>query len=257
MMRETTEEKQIAMIMYDAILVDQIPSDAQAIAGYLDGSWPTFSSLTAEFPHAILFSITVTGDTSAHAMAVDDEPGDASTAAAVAWLKAQAARGTWRPCVYASVSSMGGVLSAMAAAGLNPANFRLWSAHYGIGSHICGPATCKLVGRTMDGTQWTDSALGRELDESLLADGFFPWYTELMTEIPTVQTGSTGQIVKNWQGLLVAHGYNLGTTGPRSDGIDGTFGAETENATKDFQSDKGLSMDGVVGSDTWTAALTS
>lgn len=232
--------------MYDSITVSDIPSDAQAVAGYLDGDWQTFSELSGRFPGALLLSITTSGG-DAHAMAVDEEPGDASVAGAVAWLRAAVARGTWRPCAYASASGMGALLAACTAAGLELAGLRFWSAHYGAGEHICGPSTCGLVSRAMDGTQWTGTALGRNLDQSLLADGFFPWYDVLMTDIPTIQSGSTGQTVKNWQGLMNARGYSLT--------VDGSFGPSTETATKSFQTSRKLSADGVVGPDTWTAAL--
>lgn len=234
------------MIMYDSISLDQIPSDAQAVAGYTDGSWPTYQRLKAMFPRAMILSITTSGG-DAHAMAVDEEPGDASLGTAVAWLRGAVARGTWRPCAYASVSSMGSLLAACSAARLDLNGLRFWSAHYGDGPHICGPATCRLVSRPMDATQWTDTALGRNLDESLLANGFFDWSEMLMAEIPTVQSGSTGQAVKNWQSLLGAHGHAVT--------VDGSFGPGTETATKAFQTVERLSPDGVVGPDTWTAAL--
>jgi Putative peptidoglycan binding domain len=234
------------VIMYDSIDVSQIPADAQAVAGYVDGHWQTVGELQSRFPRALLLSITVTG-ADAHATAVDEEPGDASVAAAVAWLKGAVARGVWRPCAYASVSGMGALLAAAGAAGLDLSGLRFWSAHYGAGEHICGPSSCKLVNREMDATQWTDSALGRNLDESLLAEGFFPWYASVMADIPTVQSGSTGQAVKNWQGLLGAHGHAVT--------IDGSFGSGTEAATKAYQSSAGLAADGVAGPDTWTAAL--
>lgn len=232
--------------MYDSIDLTQIPSDAQAVAGYLDGRWQTFSELEGRFPRALLLSITVTGSDTG-AMAVDEEPGDASVAGAVAWLRGAVARGVWRPCAYASASGMGALLAACAAAGLELSGLRFWSAHYGAGEHICGPSSCGLVDREMDGTQWTDQALGRNLDQSLLADSFFPWYDALMTDIPTIQSGSTGQPVKNWQGLMNARGHSLA--------LDGSFGPGTEAATKSFQTAQKLSADGVVGPDTWTAAL--
>ncbi len=233
------------MIMYDAVTVTEIPSDATAVAGYTDGRWPTYSSLVTGFPRALKLSITVTA--SGEADCLDVEPGDASVAAAAGWLRAAAARGVWRPCVYASVSSMGAVVAACAAAGLNLADFRFWSAHYGAGEHICGPGTCKLVDREMDGTQWTDSALGRNLDQSIVGTSFFPWYATLMTEIPVVKLGSSGQPVKNWQALLTARGHILAA--------DGEFGLNTEAVTRTFQSAQKLNPDGVVGPATWTAAL--
>ncbi len=57
--------------------------------------------------------------------------------------------------------------------------------------------------------------------------------------------GSTGQKVKNAQGLLLAHGKNPGA-------IDGLFGNNTTAATKAFQTAQGTQADGVIGQNTWT-----
>ena len=38
-------------------------------------------------------------------------------------------------------------------------------------------------------------------------------------------------------------------------GADGSFAAETEKAVKKFQSDHGLSVDGIVGKNTWSKLL--
>ena len=57
--------------------------------------------------------------------------------------------------------------------------------------------------------------------------------------------GSSGQPVKNAQGLLLAHGND-----PK--GIDGKFGNNTTAATKAFQKAQGLNQDGVIGQKTWT-----
>jgi lysozyme len=84
------------------------------------------------------------------------------------------------------------------------------------------------------------------------------WEDHLVATIPVIKKGSANeQAVKNWQSLLVARGYSLGTTGERGDGIDGTFGDATDQATRDFQSAKGVEggPDGVVGEHTWTAGL--
>jgi hypothetical protein len=45
-------------------------------------------------------------------------------------------------------------------------------------------------------------------------------------------------------------GYQLGTSGPTRDGVDGTMGRRTDKAIQDFQIDAGLSFDSVVGDQT-------
>jgi peptidoglycan hydrolase-like protein with peptidoglycan-binding domain len=68
-----------------------------------------------------------------------------------------------------------------------------------------------------------------------------------MNNGPTLQSGSTGADVKRLQRLLVMLKY-LDYTG-----IDGSFGAQTENAVKSFQQANGLTADGIAGPQTWQA----
>ena len=65
----------------------------------------------------------------------------------------------------------------------------------------------------------------------------------------TIKKGSKGQVVKNGQALLLAHGND-----PK--GLDGDFGPNTETATKAFQKAKSLSEDGIIGQNTWGKLLT-
>jgi hypothetical protein len=158
--------------MYDSIEVSQIPAGAPAVAGYTSGNWPTFASLARLFPHARRLSIAVNAGQDADVL--DVEAGDATIAQAAAWVRRKKSRGAARPALYAAASNMGALLHAVEAAGITRASVRLWSAHYGAGAHICGPGSCRYPGvPACDGTQWTQNALGRNLDESLLADDFF------------------------------------------------------------------------------------
>ncbi|WP_406308924.1 glycoside hydrolase domain-containing protein [Streptomyces sp. NBC_00623] len=68
------------------------------------------------------------------------------------------------------------------------------------------------------------------------------------TAYTTVQSGSTGNLVKAAQCLLKAAGFDPGTP-------DGTFGPATTTAARNFQTSRGLTADGVVGAKTWTALL--
>lgn len=65
---------------------------------------------------------------------------------------------------------------------------------------------------------------------------------------PTLRRGSKGDAVAELQTILHKLGYDLGDCG-----IDGDFGRMTESAVMNFQSDHGLTRDGVCGAKTWNA----
>ena len=60
--------------------------------------------------------------------------------------------------------------------------------------------------------------------------------------------GSSGTAVELLQTILYTDGYDIGTTG-----VDGQFGANTQAAVKKFQTDHGLTSDGIVGPETAAA----
>ncbi|MEE1758943.1 serine/threonine-protein kinase [Streptomyces sp. SP18BB07] len=60
--------------------------------------------------------------------------------------------------------------------------------------------------------------------------------------------GDEGQRVVQVQCMLQKRGYSVGGSG-----VDGKFGKDTESAVKQFQSAKGLEVDGQVGPNTWAA----
>ncbi|WP_333354755.1 peptidoglycan-binding protein [Microcoleus sp. herbarium14] len=65
-------------------------------------------------------------------------------------------------------------------------------------------------------------------------------------DMPTVMNGSSGNAVKIVQNVLKLNGYYFGT-------IDGLFGPMTRVAVIQFQTDKALPADGIVGKRTWHA----
>ena len=69
-------------------------------------------------------------------------------------------------------------------------------------------------------------------------------------ELPEIRRGDSGQYVKDAQGLLEAHGCTVGWYG-----IDGDFGAGTEQAVRNFQTAYRLVVDGIIGPETWKALL--
>lgn len=216
--------------MLDSVTVADLPPGADAYLGYAGGRWPTFAQLRLAFPHAHLVSLAVSAGQEADGCDVEAE--DLTPAEVAPWVVRAAARGVWRPVVYASAAAMAGVLAGLEAAGIARASVRLLSAHYGAGEHICGPSTCALrdaAGRVVpacDGTQWRDDAPGlgaSKVDESVLADGFFPAppapkakharETEMI--LVTIDRGSVPAGTA-WPGvfLLTSAGQLLHVTGP-------------------------------------------
>ncbi len=181
--------------MFDTALNDQFPSGAAAYAGYVDGhlgNQPNYAFIVQAFPKAQHLSIAL--DAVDNADALDVEPGAAVASDVPGWYGRQVNRGIDRPVLYASASMMNDeILPALSQAGIARAKARLWTAHYGEGQHICGPGTCGALSVNADGTQWTSSALGLVLDESLLLDTFFTIPTTPPTVTPEAELQS-GQL---------------------------------------------------------------
>ena len=163
----------VTLTMYDSTNVGTLPHGADAYAGYVQGLFPTFAALQRMFTASGTHLLSIAVFASGNADCLDIESGDATNAQAPGWVKRQLARSAQRPCLYTSVSNMDALMTTLGGAGISRAEIRLWSAHYGQGKHICAPGTCGLTRQTCDGTQWTDAALGRSLDESVLLTNFF------------------------------------------------------------------------------------
>lgn len=73
-----------------------------------------------------------------------------------------------------------------------------------------------------------------------------PSTTPASSTRPTLRRGASGGAVTDLQQKLNAAGHSVGT-------VDGQFGPKTETAVRSFQSEQGLSRDGVVGAKTWAA----
>jgi hypothetical protein len=183
-------------IMFDAVDVGQIPGGASSVAGYVNGNFVTYNKLCDMFPNAHHLSIAVTAE--ADADALDVEPGDAVSSQAPAWYQRQKARGVARPVIYASVSRMTSeILPALKQAGIALPEVRLWSAHYTYSAHLCGPGSCQQMPVQADATQWTDKALGRNLDQSVLAADFFGAQSIPIAAFTSAGQASLAELAKN------------------------------------------------------------
>lgn len=65
---------------------------------------------------------------------------------------------------------------------------------------------------------------------------------------PNTRRGSRGIYVCVAQDCLTTLGYNTG-------GLDGVFGANTDNAVRSYQRRKGLAVDGILGPNSWRALM--
>jgi hypothetical protein len=172
--------------MFDTIYNDQFPPGAAAYAAYVDGGigdQPNFAYIVSAFPKAQHLSVSLFGN---NADALDVEPGASTPSSIPAWYDTQRKRGIQRPCVYASASTMNDeILPVLSQAGIARTAVRLWTAHYEVGEHICGPNSCGALSINADGTQWTPNAVvdgvTLVLDQSLLLETFF-------TTDPTIPT---------------------------------------------------------------------
>ena len=69
----------------------------------------------------------------------------------------------------------------------------------------------------------------------------------VIVELNTLKANTRGEQVKSLQRLLVGFGFDLK--------VDGIFGMATDRAVRTFQRKNGLSVDGVVGKNTWSKLL--
>ncbi len=74
--------------------------------------------------------------------------------------------------------------------------------------------------------------------------------TECDPAAQTIKKLSTGPLVTRLQNLLAERGFNPGA-------VDGIFGDNTDSAVKQFQQANSLSVDGIVGPNTWKALCAS
>jgi peptidoglycan hydrolase-like protein with peptidoglycan-binding domain len=71
--------------------------------------------------------------------------------------------------------------------------------------------------------------------------------------MPTLQQGSSGDVVSSLQTVLTNGAAGEWNTTPQ--GIDGNFGPNTRASVEAFQSWAGVTVDGVVGDQTWSVSL--
>lgn len=106
---------------------------------------------------------------------------------------------------------------------------------------------CKAAGKTLPGLQRrrkAEAALYNKKVESCTGATTTTVKESEDYSMNTIKKGSKGKSVKVWQIII-------GTT------ADGNFGSGTENMTKTWQKNHGLTVDGIVGKNSWKTGLES
>lgn len=105
---------------------------------------------------------------------------------------------------------------------------------------IYGPDTKRHLVRKLQ------QELNAQFGAGLADDGI--WGPKTRAACVNVRRGARGNITKVLQGALICHGYG-------TNGFDGIFGGGTESAVRSYQSDHGLSADGIAGKATFSSLL--
>lgn len=150
--------------MYDSVDLSQVPNAPHAVAAYINGKDANYEEAKRRFPHARILRISVEGIVPADMY--DVEKGDYNPEQVPDLYRCAKEHGIWRPGFYGQLS---GVMPAIKnnlnkIAGLVREDVRLMVAYYN--------GTPDLP-HGYDAHQFTDRALGRNLDESICADTFF------------------------------------------------------------------------------------
>ncbi len=232
--------------MFDDVLVSDLPP-ADAYAGYTDGIFANLAQLRARFPLAHILTIAVSASDVADCL--DVEPGDAGNSQAAAWFKMVLAAGVTKPCFYTSASNVDALVAELAKAGIGRNAYKLWSAHYGAGNHICGPTTCRECKFACDATQFLQGQNGSP-DESVCLDSFFtpviPVHANPTLTIGDKDSGGIGPVHTLQERLNAWH-----VNPPLK--VDGDFGPSTLTAVHAFQTEHKMTSDGIAGPSTWAA----
>jgi hypothetical protein len=153
--------------------------DVEAVAAYGNGRFANYDKAKAEFPHARVLEIDVSGQGIGDAG--DFEAGDMPYSEAGRWAQGRIKAGVHRPVVYFSVGNWPEIHASLQAAGLQRSDVRIWTAHYTGEPHLCS-SHCGFgtdPNQHADATQWgTPGHLphpyeGRNIDVSETAPSFF------------------------------------------------------------------------------------
>lgn len=240
--------------MYDSTVAADIPEDAEAVAGYVNGASSAWSDADfGRFPNATVkrrISTTAeenVGDT------LDVEYLDATPAQAPGWIAKRVASGIAEADLWLYVERS------------------KWDAlRAAVGAFAGGYWVADWTGEEHDvegavATQWASPSVPPaggigHYDLSHIAEPApapapeppgpapAPGGGGADVQLPELAEGSSGDAVKTWQSILNGRG-GAGLA------VDGIFGPATKTATQHWQDVFHLAADGIVGPQTWASAF--
>ncbi|GAA2813903.1 hypothetical protein GCM10010441_43290 [Kitasatospora paracochleata] len=228
--------------MYDAVTVANIPSEAEMVAGYVDGKFANMTEMSARFPQAVHVPIAVFPSTNA-GVVLDVEPGDARPDQAPGWVQMRRSAGV-DPTVYCDSSRWPTVRAAFDSVGVAQPHY--WIADFDGDASIPAGAVAKQYQST------------HAFDKSVVAD-FWPGVDSAPQQGPGFQpfpgasfftAGRRSPIIAAMHERLVAVGCNRYQSSLDKD----VFGSGDVASYRAYQQSLGFSgadADGIPGSTSW------
>jgi cell wall-associated NlpC family hydrolase len=217
-------------------------------AGYYNGFFTNIAAFKADFPSAIILSITPNGRQGARC--IDCEPGDATAAQAAQFVKdnlplapAGGRNDGGKPIIYCSAGDSQAVINAVSALGISRSQWILWSAHW-IGQHICSPSGCGYP--QADATQYAsnnafDSDLFYSYCFGTVAPPSNPTLPLKQGDVDVTLTGPVHTLQRNINKWISAFGGQLGINLMlTADGNYGPLTAAAVTAAQVFLGQRGV-----------------
>jgi hypothetical protein len=173
------------MRLHDSITAADIPPDAVAVAGYVDGSYVWTAADWDLFPNAYKLRIAISASTN-DGDVLDVETGDATPTQAPGWVAMRRAAGLARPILYCGRWQWPALRAAMAAAG-QEADY--WIAQYTGAPHLIeGAVAVQWAGDATSGGHYDLS----DIDDTWVHGKEAPMFNPPIGPFPAVREWPDG-----------------------------------------------------------------